>query len=51
MNEQVKFYRGNESSLDNVIPENGALYHCDDTGNTYIGINGKLELYSTKTQV
>ena len=37
MNEQLKFYKGkSESSLPNSL-EPGAIYHCEDTGNTYLG--------------
>ena len=37
--ENLKFYKGLESNLDNIANiEPGALYHCTDTGNTYIGI-------------
>lgn len=48
MSEQLKFYRGNESNLSAVIPEAGALYHCEDTGNTYLGKeNSSLDVFST----
>lgn len=50
--ENLKFYKGLEKDLPaGSAIEIGALYHCTDTGNTYIGIennNAKLlNLYST----
>ena len=48
MSQQLKFYRGNENNLVNVSPEDGALYHCEDTGNTYLGNDTDgLSIYST----
>ena len=55
MNENLIFYKGIESLLphnDNITP--GAIYHCTDTGNTYLGamdpVDGSkfLQLFSTK---
>lgn len=47
MSEQIYFYKGTEANLPNVTKKPGALYHCTDTGNTYLATaNGKLELYS-----
>ena len=49
MNENLKFYKGFEPYLpsgEDIV--NGALYHCEDTGNTYRGTdNHTLELYSS----
>ena len=36
MSEQLKFFKGNETNLPAEV-EQGALYHCEDTGNTYLG--------------
>lgn len=36
MSEQLKFFKGNETDLPEEI-EQGAIYHCEDTGNTYLG--------------
>lgn len=47
MAETLKFKKGNEASLSNVTPEPGTLYYCEDTGNTYIGKDGTLDLYSS----
>ena len=48
MSEQLKFYKGYENKLKEVVVESGSLYHCTDTGNTYLGdSNGKLNLFST----
>lgn len=47
MAETLKFKKGNEASLPNVTPESGTLYYCEDTGNTYIGKDGILDLYSS----
>lgn len=48
MNEQIKFYKGLESNLPTSEIEIGALYHCTDTKNTYIGISAtKLQIFST----
>ena len=50
--ENLKFYKGLEKDLPaGSAIEIGALYHCTDTGNTYIGIENNneklLNLYST----
>ena len=39
MSEQLKFYKGVEKDLPKSGIEIGALYHCTDTKNTYIGIS------------
>lgn len=36
MSEQLKFYKGNEADLNGLTLIPGALYHCLDTGNTYL---------------
>lgn len=38
MNEPLKFYKGNETSLPEEV-EASSIYHCTDTGNTYLGTN------------
>lgn len=44
---QLKFFIGSESKLPTQI-QAGALYHCEDTGNTYLGKeHNELKLYST----
>ena len=47
MSEKIKFYKGSETDLNKVSVENGSLYYCEDTRNTYIGQNGVLEIFST----
>ena len=48
MSEQLKFFKGNENALDSITKIPGGIYHCQDTGNTYLAKdNGELELYST----
>jgi hypothetical protein len=56
LSDNIKFLKGIEADLpkgSNIIV--GALYHCVDTGNTYIGIldNGvkTLELYSNVSDI
>lgn len=64
MSEKLKFYKGLEENLVNISIEPGAIYHCTDTGNTYIGVidlegevleDGtyplKLDLYSTVSDI
>ena len=46
MSEQLKFFKGNQSNLTNIVPESGAIYHCEDTGNTYIGKESGLDVFS-----
>ena len=36
MSEQLKFFKGNETNLPAEVDQ-GAIYHCEDTGNTYLG--------------
>ena len=51
MSEQLKFYKGLESALPTTY-EIGALYHCEDTGNTYLAVaTNELTLYSTSVGV
>ena len=51
MNENLKFYRGNEINLPKTNIEVGALYHCEDTGNTYRGVSPtEMQLFSSATQ-
>lgn len=51
-NEQVYFYKGLESKLPTTNIKVGGLYHCTDTGNTYIGVSStELQLYSTATTI
>lgn len=48
MLENLKFYKGLEANLPTYNIEPGALYHCEDTGNTYIGITTtEMKLYSS----
>lgn len=53
MSEKLQFFKGNtEQGLDNLAKNGGlvigALYHCLDTGNTYIAINTtEKKLFST----
>lgn len=49
MSEQIIFFKGNtEASLNSITLIPGALYHCLDTGNTYLAISStKKQLYST----
>ena len=48
MSEKIKFYKGTEANLPTSGIEIGALYHCEDTGNTYRGISAiELELFSS----
>ena len=52
MSEQLKFYKGLEGDLpvgSNIII--GALYHCTDTKNTYLGTSSGLELWASGTSV
>lgn len=52
MSEQLKFFKGLEEDLpqgSSIII--GALYHCTDTKNTYIGTNKGLELWASGTSV
>ena len=53
MPENLKFYKGLEEDLQDVSPiEIGAIYHCTDTGNTYIGISAtRMQLFSTATPI
>ena len=52
MSEKIYFYKGLETNLPTADIIAGALYHCTDTKNTYIGMaDGTLELYSTGTQI
>lgn len=47
MSEQLKFYKGNESNLPSVL-ETGAIYHCLDTGNTYLATSATTKkLFAT----
>lgn len=47
MSEQLKFYKGNESNLPSVF-EVGAIYHCLDTGNTYLATSATTtKLFAT----
>ena len=49
-NEQVYFYKGSEANLPTNGIKVGALYHCTDTKNTYIGTSETvLELWSSGT--
>lgn len=36
MSEQLRFFKGNEENLPEIIEES-SIYHCEDTGNTYLG--------------
>ena len=52
MSDALKFYKGNESDLPALIAENkievGAIYHCEDTGNTYRGVStNRLTIFSS----
>ena len=50
MSENLYFYKGLEEALPKNNIKTGALYHCTDTKNTYIGKSGnKLELWSSGT--
>lgn len=53
MNEFIKFYKGEKSGLPkppNIEP--GAMYHCIDTGETFLGISKNyLKLYSIASAV
>ena len=43
MSEKLKFYKGLEENLVNITEiEVGAIYHCIDTGNTYIGVEEEV---------
>lgn len=51
MSEQLKFYKGNESNLPSVF-EIGAIYHCLDTGNTYLATSAStLQIFSTNKKI
>ena len=51
MSEQLKFFKGNEANLPSVF-EPGAIYHCIDTGNTYLAIDSSnLTLYSNTFKI
>jgi hypothetical protein len=51
MSEQLKFYKGNESSLPTSF-ETGAIYHCLDTGNTYLATSAStLQVFSTNKKI
>lgn len=51
MSEQLKFYKGNETSLPSVF-EVGAIYHCLDTGNTYLATSiSTLQVFSTNKKI
>ncbi len=46
MSETLKFYKGLEEDLPTTY-EPGALYHCTDTGNTYLATSTtKIQLFS-----
>jgi hypothetical protein len=48
--EQLYFYKGSEANLPKSGIKVGALYHCTDTKNTYIGKPGNtMELWSSAT--
>ena len=52
MSENVYFYKGLETNLPTSGITAGGLYHCTDTGNTYIGVSStELQLYSTATVI
>lgn len=48
MSDNLKFYKGLECDLPKSNIQIGAIYHCEDTGNTYRGVSAnKMELFST----
>ena len=51
MSERLQFFKGLESDLPTTYVT-GALYHCTDTGNTYLATStSELKLYSTSTSI
>lgn len=51
MSDALKFYKGNERDLPELIEQEkieiGAIYHCEDTGNTYRGVAAnRLAIFS-----
>lgn len=42
MSEQLKFFKGLETNLPTSGLVKGGIYHCTDTGNTYISHDGKI---------
>lgn len=52
MSENLYFFKGFERNLPTSGIKIGGLYHCTDTGNTYIGTSSTtMALYSTTTTV
>lgn len=51
MSEQLKFFKGNtEATLAGITLIPGALYHCLDTGNTYLATSTtSKKLFSTNS--
>ena len=48
MSDNLKFYKGLEQDLPRSNIQIGAIYHCEDTGNTYRGVSANtMELFST----
>ena len=48
MSENLKFFKGNEADLPAAAPSNaGSIYHCEDTGNTYLSNGDQMILFST----
>jgi hypothetical protein len=46
MSEQLKFYKGEELNLP-ASGENGAIYHCKDTKNTYLATENSMERFAS----
>lgn len=44
----LKFLRGKkESSLSKTTIQDGAIYHCEDTGNTYVGNSNGINMFAS----
>ena len=49
-NEKIKFFKGAEEKIiteNDYVLENGSIYYCEDTKNTYIGKNNALSRFSS----
>ena len=48
MSDNLKFFKGNEADLPIANSGNaGNIYHCEDTGNTYLSNGNEMLLFSS----